>query len=94
MAAGTPVVSTTVSGIPELIDSGRHGLLVAPGEPQQLADAIAAQLADPAQAGIMAGAARERIEQSFDVAIESARLLELFRAAASNPTGQLNGARA
>ncbi len=81
MAAGTPVVSTTVSGIPELIESGTHGLLVPADEPAALADAVQSQLTHPQQAAQMARAGRERIEQSFDVAVESARLLEAFKAA-------------
>jgi len=40
MACGTPVVSTTVSGIPELIEHGNNGLLVAPNDDEQLACAI------------------------------------------------------
>ncbi|MEO8303032.1 MAG: glycosyltransferase family 4 protein [Betaproteobacteria bacterium] len=41
-------VSTTVSGIPELIDDGRNGLLVEPRAPAALADALARLIADPA----------------------------------------------
>ena len=80
MASGTPVVSTTVSGIPELIDNGQHGLLVAPDEAPALAAAIASQLDDPAQAAAMAQTARARVASEFDVATETARLLQAFEA--------------
>ena len=40
MASGAAVISTTVSGIPELIEHERDGLLVPPGDPLALADAI------------------------------------------------------
>src|SRR3954451_3916047 len=40
MAAGAPVVETNVSGIPELIEDEVNGLLVAPDDPQALADAL------------------------------------------------------
>lgn len=86
MAAGTPVVSTTVSGIPELIESGQHGLLVAPDEPAALATAINAQLQQSVQAGQMAAAARQRIEANFDVAIETARLLKAFTESRAGPS--------
>lgn len=39
-SAGLPVISTPVGGIPDAIESGRNGLLVSPGQPQQLAKAI------------------------------------------------------
>ena len=40
MAAGTPVVATAVSGIPELVRDGENGLLVPPDDPAALADAL------------------------------------------------------
>ena len=42
MAAGAPVVATAVSGIPELVEHEVNGLLVAPDDPEALADALAA----------------------------------------------------
>jgi len=42
MSAGVPVVATRVEGVPEAIDDGRSGLLVAPGDPADLARALAA----------------------------------------------------
>jgi glycosyltransferase involved in cell wall biosynthesis len=41
MAAGVPVVATHVAGIPEAIRHGRDGVLVTPGDPDDLARAIA-----------------------------------------------------
>ena len=46
MAAGLPVVATRVGGIPEIIDDGASGLLVAPRDPQSLAAAILQLLAN------------------------------------------------
>ena len=46
-AAGLPLVSTPVSGIPELVRHGQTGWLVAPGDAVELADAIATLATDP-----------------------------------------------
>jgi glycosyltransferase involved in cell wall biosynthesis len=40
MAVGTPVVATRVDGLPEVVDDGVTGRLVAPGEPDELAAAV------------------------------------------------------
>jgi colanic acid/amylovoran biosynthesis glycosyltransferase len=78
MAVGTPVVSTHVSGIPELIDDGREGLLVPARSPAELARALARVLDDPALGNRMAVAARAKVERDFDAAREAHKLLGLF----------------
>jgi glycosyltransferase involved in cell wall biosynthesis len=45
-ARGRPVVATAVGGIPDLVDTGRNGLLVEPGDAQALADALLRVLED------------------------------------------------
>jgi colanic acid/amylovoran biosynthesis glycosyltransferase len=82
MALGTPVVSTRVSGIPELIEDGREGLLVPEKDPSALAAAIARLLDDPDLGPRMAVAARAKVEREFDAAIEARKLLEFFAHAA------------
>lgn len=78
MAAGTPVVSTRVSGIPELVADGEEGLLVPERDPKALADAIVQILDDGERAARMAVAARAKVEQDFDAAREARKLLEFF----------------
>ena len=78
MAAGAPVASTPVSGIPELIAHEREGLLVPPHDWRALADALARLLDDPALRRRLALAARAKIEREFDAAGEANKLLELF----------------
>jgi colanic acid/amylovoran biosynthesis glycosyltransferase len=57
MALGTPAVSTTVNGIPEMIENGVSGLLVGQRAPAELADAVARVLGSPElQARLAAGA--------------------------------------
>lgn len=60
MAAGLPVVSTTVGGIPSVVTDGNEGRLVPAGDPAALADAVAA-LSDPVVRHEAAAAARARV---------------------------------
>jgi glycosyltransferase involved in cell wall biosynthesis len=78
MAVGTPVVSTRVSGIPELIDDEHEGLLVPERDPAALAAALARLLDDPELGRRMAVRAREKIEREFDAAREARKLLHCF----------------
>lgn len=66
MAAGLPVVSTCVSGIPELVEDGRTGLLVGSKDPVALADAVERLLRDPQKGHSLAVAARRKMEDSFE----------------------------
>ena len=65
MAVETPVVATTAGGTAQLIDDGVHGRLVAPGDPDRLAAAIVAALAEPAVLAGWAQSARRRIEHEL-----------------------------
>lgn len=66
MAAGLPVVSTSVSGIPELVDHGVNGLLIAPEDPEALADALWRLAKDPALSHRLAVAGAATIAEHFD----------------------------
>ncbi len=60
MAAGRPVVGTGVGVIPELIVDGETGLIVRPGDGEELADCIVALLTDMERATRMGAAGRDR----------------------------------
>ena len=81
MASGAPVVSTPISGIPELVGDGREGLLVQPGDPAALARALARLLDDAPLRRGLAEAARAKVEREFDAAAEARKLLALFSTA-------------
>lgn len=60
-----PVVASRVGGLPQVIDDGRTGWLVPPGDPQALADAIAKVFADYAAAERMAQAGYEKVRKEY-----------------------------
>jgi glycosyltransferase involved in cell wall biosynthesis len=68
MAAGAPIVATAVGGIPELIEDGAHGLLVAPRDAQALCAGIAKLLDDRVLAARLGAAAQARRAAEFDLA--------------------------
>ena len=80
MAMGLAVVSTRVSGIPELIEDGVSGLLVPERDAAALAEALARLAADAALRASLGRAARRRVEERFDLETNTARLAELLRA--------------
>lgn len=84
MALGTPVISTQVAGIPELVSDLETGLCVAPNDPLALADAIQRLLNDPALTHALSVQARMRIERDYNIDRNSARQREVFTTAAAN----------
>jgi glycosyltransferase involved in cell wall biosynthesis len=79
MASGAPVISTTVSAIPELVQTDHNGLLIPPGNPSMLADAIDRLLSDAELRDHLARAARETIETRFTLDRTSQELVDLFQ---------------
>ena len=67
MACGTPVISTRVAGVPEMLDDGQTGLLAPPNDPPALAAAMEKLLRDPALAARLAADARRSAGEKFAV---------------------------
>ena len=65
MAAGLPVISTSVGEIPSVLVNGRDGLLVNPGNTGQLRDAMATALSSPADRLRWSTQARATFTASF-----------------------------
>ena len=65
MAAGKPVIATAIGGTDEAVIHGKTGLLVAPGNPVELAAAIRKLLSDRALAAQLAEAGKARVAQEF-----------------------------
>jgi glycosyltransferase involved in cell wall biosynthesis len=78
MAMGVPVVSTRISGIPEMIDDAVNGLLVEPRDAPALADALRRVLHDTALHARLASAGRQRICERFDSRRTTLALRDLF----------------
>jgi glycosyltransferase involved in cell wall biosynthesis len=78
MAMGIPVVSTTVSGIPELIDHGVNGLLVPQKDAEALADALEELLGDATLRRLLGQAARQKVTRRFDSRQTTVALKRLF----------------
>ncbi|MBI4527277.1 MAG: glycosyltransferase family 4 protein [Deltaproteobacteria bacterium] len=78
MASGLAVISTAVTGVPELITSGKDGLLVTAGAPHALADAVAGLIAHPEERRILGLAARERVVKDFNLVTNAERLWKTF----------------
>lgn len=77
MATGLPVVTTRVAGIPELVEDGVAGRVVAPGDEEALAQAILDVTESPATAERMGAAGRARVLAEFDLRAEVAGLARL-----------------
>jgi len=67
MLARTPVISTQLAGIPEMIETGQDGLLVPPQTPSALADAMQKLLVDPVAAEKLGQRGRSAAEAKFAV---------------------------
>lgn len=75
MAAGLPAITTTVGGIPDIVEDGVSGYLIPPSDAAALSRAIAAAINDRARLRAMGHAARARIEQQFDARANTRRVV-------------------
>ncbi len=77
LAAGLPTVASRVGPLPELLDQGRAGVLVPPGDPAALAAAISALRADPARRAELSRIGRHRAVTRYEWSSVVARALAL-----------------
>ncbi len=81
MAAGLPVVGTRVGGIPLQVDEGATGLLVRPGDADELARVFTALAQDRGRASRMGEAARDRVRTEFSWSRSARRLYQVYERA-------------
>lgn len=78
MAVGLPVIASRTGGLPELVDEGRTGVLVEPGDAQALADAIASLVSDEETRRRLGAAGRERVAREFTIEGEVSSIAAVY----------------
>jgi glycosyltransferase involved in cell wall biosynthesis len=78
MAHGLPAVAVASGGVPEIIENGRNGVLVAGSDGTELACAISGVLRDPKPAQRLGAAAREAVAQRFTVDLLAENTLQEY----------------
>lgn len=81
MTCGIPVVATAVNSVPEIVISGRTGLLARPGDPASLGRSLAYMLDHPEDAARMADAARLHIGEQFRSDVYGQELMGAYETA-------------
>lgn len=79
MAAHLPILACRVGGVPEMVEDGVNGRLVAPSDPQQLAHVCNEMLQHPATLSKMGLAGRQIVEEKFNVRVQVEKLQSLYR---------------
>lgn len=78
MGSTVPVISTRLSGIPELVEHGKSGLLTEPGDVDALAAALVQLYQDPALRQRFGQVGRAKVTGEFDLTINAAQLAHYF----------------
>lgn len=78
MASGVPVISSNISGIPELVKEGKTGLLTQPGNVEELSRKILTLLTDKDLQSRLTAVGKKKIEEEFDVVKNVEKLIEVF----------------
>ena len=86
LACGLPCIVSKTGGLAEIIRHGKTGLVVRPGNVQDLADALAALIANPQRRAEMGQAARLDADQRFDARRNASRIVDLILASVTRVT--------
>ena len=79
LAAGVPLVATSVGGIPEMVKDGEHALLVPHGDPRQMANSIARILTEPDVAESLVANGKKLVQTKFSPAERVRTLAEMYQ---------------
>lgn len=94
MGSELPVVASRIGGIPELVEDGRSGRLVPPGDPASLAEALTRLAEDGDLRRRMGAEGRTRVERDFDLHANARALVEHVLAASRGRAGGRRPTRA
>ena len=78
MRASLPIITTPVGGIPDMVTDGFNGLLIEPGHPEQIAQAVRRLVADPTLRRELGRAANEVFEQKFSSSAAIGQLEKMY----------------
>jgi len=78
MACGLPVVSTKIGGVVDVIEDGENGLLVEPGNADQLSDAIKRLIIDTEYASKLGRNALKTIRENYDINGIATKYIDLY----------------
>jgi glycosyltransferase involved in cell wall biosynthesis len=87
-AAGVPVVATAVGGTPEILEDGRGGYLVPPGDPEALGRRVRDTLADEPSRRTLGRRGRQSVRERFTFEAQAARYRDLFSTLLAAPCRQ------
>lgn len=76
MSLGLPVVAADGGGVPEVVEEGRTGLLVPPGDPEALARAVCWMLSHPEERKEMGERGKRRVEEAFELRVRCKEMEE------------------
>lgn len=88
MASGQPVVATTVGAVPQIVVPGETGMLVQPGDPVELASAIATLLRDPVLRDRVARKGQTKVREGFSSQAMTQRYCKLYAELLSKKSGR------
>jgi glycosyltransferase involved in cell wall biosynthesis len=84
MAAGLPVISTSLGGIPEMVEHGVNGELVPERDPAAICAAMERLISDPERARRLGDRGRQIAQEKFSIETSARALIELFQGAQSS----------
>ena len=79
MASGKPAIGCRSQGIDEIIEDGRNGLLISPGDESELSNALAALLGNEELRNRIGSAAHETVLSEHTIAHQAAQLAQTYR---------------
>ena len=82
-----PVISTAVGGVPELVEDGVNGLLIAPGDARSLGEKLAALCGDGALRKTLGAALYDTVREKFSMDATAERQRAIYRAVLTERRG-------